>query len=128
VAVIMPPGFRTETKPNGTTIGVDAHGVIIAGGPIIVPTNDPMELVQAHARLNSLVFDHLKQISMGGTQRPIGFFHGTFNGIAFRHIIVPLIGPGYRMGVMVQAPTQRMSESKFQALALELYTRRVVVP
>jgi hypothetical protein len=128
VSIIMPPGFRTEVNGIGTTLGYDTRGVVIAGGPIIVPTNDVSELAKAHARINHLVFDKLQQVPVGGTQRPMGLYHGTFNRVAIRHAAVMLVGPGYRMGVMLQAPTKLMSESKFLALASELCMQRVVLP
>jgi hypothetical protein len=128
VAVIMPPGFRTHVDANGITFGVDARGVAIAGVPILVPTDDPTELAQAHARSNGLVFETMQQIFVGGAQRPMAFFHGNYAGVAVRQIAVPLIGPGYRMAVMFQAPTKLMSDPKVEAMALELYTRRIALP
>ena len=33
---------------------------------------------------------------IGGVQRPMAIFHGTFNGVSVRHVAVPLIGKGWR--------------------------------
>jgi hypothetical protein len=55
-------------------------------------------------------------------------FRGTYGGVAVRHIAVPLIGPGYRVAVTYQFPVKLASDPSVQALALELYTRRIVLP
>ena len=68
------------------------------------------------------------QIFVGGVQRPMAIFHGKFAGVNVRHIAVPLIGPGYRVAVTLQFPAKLASDPSVQALALELYTRRIVLP
>jgi hypothetical protein len=127
VEVVMPPGFRTDVQ-SGITVGFDNRGIMIAAGPITAETNDPQQLAQIHARTNGLVFESMQQIFVGGVQRPMAIFHGSFGGVAVRHVAVPLIAPGYRVAVMFQAPVQLMSDTAIQAMVLELYTRRIVLP
>ena len=126
--IVFPPGFRT-TVQNGITIALDQHGTMIAAGPIEIPTNNPKQLARYHARANGLVFEAMQQVPIGGAQRPMAVFHGKAGGVIVRHLAVPLIGPGYRVFVAFQAPAQRLaSDATLQALAIELYARRIVLP
>jgi serine/threonine-protein kinase len=128
VQLVIPSTFETSTN-NGLTIAHDSTGVLIMAGLIDMPSNDPMELARYHAKRNGFVFDTMKTIFVGGVERPMAMFHGTFRGVAFRHIAVPLIGPGYRVAVMFQAPTQRFTgDASLEGQVIELYTRRIVLP
>ncbi|HMG22481.1 MAG TPA: hypothetical protein VK607_14210, partial [Kofleriaceae bacterium] len=127
VQVIFPPGFRTSIQ-HGQIGAFDDRGIVIAGGPIAVATDDPQQLAQLHARSNGLVFESMQTIFVGGVQRPMAIFHGKVDKVAVRHVAVPLIGPGYRVAVMFQAPTSLMTDPTIQAMVLELYTRRIVLP
>jgi len=128
VALIIPSGFSTAVQ-NGMTAAYDARGVVIMAGPIGFATDDPQQLAALHARSTNLVFESMAQIFVGGVQRPMGIFHGSFNGTQVRHVAVPLIGPGYRVVVMFQAPVAlAASDPAIEALSFELYTRRIVLP
>jgi tRNA A-37 threonylcarbamoyl transferase component Bud32 len=128
VSLIVPSGFRT-TVQNGFTGAYDARGVAIMAGPIAIATDDPMQLAKFHARSNNLVFESMDHVFIGGVQRPMAIFHGTVAGTPVRHVAVALIGPGYRIAVMFQAPAAlATSDPAVQALAFELYTRRVILP
>jgi hypothetical protein len=128
VQLVIPSTFVTSVQ-NGLTVAHDSTGVLIMAGLIDISSNDPMELARYHARRNHMVFDSMKTIFVGGVQRPMATFHGVFNGVAFRHIAVALIGPSYRVVVMVQAPVQRFTgDHSLEGQVLELYTRRVVLP
>jgi len=128
VSLIIPSGFRT-TVQNGFTAAYDARGVAIMAGPIAIETDDPMQLAKFHARSNNLVFESMDHVFVGGVQRPMAIFHGNVAGTPVRHVAVALIGPGYRVAVMLQAPAAlATSDPAVQALAFELYTRRVILP
>ena len=127
VEIIVPSSFR-HGEQAGIMVAMDTRGVVIAAGPIAVATNDPQKLAQYHARTNHLVFESMGQVFVGGVQRPMGIFRGSFGGVNVRHVAVPLIGKGYRVAVTFQFPAQLATDPSIQALALELFTRRIVVP
>jgi hypothetical protein len=127
VEIIVPSSFRYGDQA-GIMVAMDTRGVMIAGGPIAVATNDPQKLAQAHARTNHLVFESMGQVFVGGVQRPMAIFHGTFSGVNVRHFAVPLIGKSYRVAVIFQFPAQMATDPSIHALALELFTRRIVLP
>src|SRR5262249_32855764 len=81
----LPPQFLTRSA-SGITVGADSRGVMIAAAPIAISSNDPKQLAQFHARANHLVLDKLDTVFVGGVQRPMGVFHGSFGGVAIRQI------------------------------------------
>jgi hypothetical protein len=128
VSLIIPPQFQA-TVNGELTIAGDGSDVVIFAGPIEIASSDPMELARYHAKRNNLTFDSMKSIVAGGGPRPMLVFHGKLNGVAFRQIAVPLIGPGYRIGVVFQASVHRLdSDHAVQGMALDLFTRRIVLP
>jgi hypothetical protein len=127
VEIIVPSSFR-HGEQSGIMVAMDTRGVMIAAGPIAIETNDPQKLAQFHARTNHLVFESMQQVYVGGVQRPMAVFHGTYGGVNVRHVAVPLIGKTYRVAVMFQFPAQMASDPSIQGLALELFTRRIVLP
>jgi tRNA A-37 threonylcarbamoyl transferase component Bud32 len=127
VQLVVPSTFETSVQ-DGLTIAHDGTGVLIMAGVIDVAGNDPMKLAQYHARRNGMVFETMKTIFVGGVQRPMAIFHGTFRGVAFRHIAVALLGPSYRVVVMFQAPVPRFASNALDSQVLDLYTRRIILP
>jgi hypothetical protein len=127
VSIIVPSSFR-HGEQAGILVAMDTRGVMIAAGPIVISTNDPQKLAQYHARANHLTYDSMSQVFIGGVQRPMAIFHGTFNGVNVRHVAVPLIGKGYRVAVAFQFPAQLATDPSIQGLALELFTRRILLP
>jgi len=128
VELVIPPQFRTTVKDGGT-IAVDDRNVMIAAGPIDLASNDPRVLAKDYARRMHLVFDEMDTIFVGGVERPKLSFHGTFQGVAVRNVAVPLIGPGYRIAVIFQAPDALVeSDPSVAGLLFDLYTRRVILP
>ncbi|HSS02025.1 MAG TPA: hypothetical protein VLM79_33430, partial [Kofleriaceae bacterium] len=127
VSIIVPSSFR-HSEQAGLLVAMDTRGVMIAAGPIVVSTNDPQKLAQIHARTNHLTYESMSQMFIGGVQRPMAIFHGTFNGVNVRHVAVPLIGKGYRVAVAFQFPAQLATDPSIQGLAIELFTRRILLP
>jgi serine/threonine protein kinase len=127
VEVIVPSSFR-HGQQGDVMVAMDTRGVVIAAGAIVVDSDDPEELAKVHGRMNKLVFESWDKVVVGGVQRPVAIFRGKFAGANIRHFAVPLIGPGYRVAVTYQFPTKLASDPSVQALALELYTRRIVLP
>jgi len=127
LSIIVPSSFK-HNEQAGIMVAMDGRGVIIAGGPIMASTDNAKELARLHARMNHLTFDSMDKVFVGGVQRPMAIFHGTYAGHNIRHVAVPLIGPGYRVAVTFQFPVHLASDPSVQALALDLYTRRIVLP
>ena len=128
VALVLPPGFRVAAQNAAGVAAFDGRGVMIAGGPIVVATNDIQELVKAHAQLNGLTFDKLTQAPIAGSQRPLALFHGTFQNVPVIHVVAPLIGHGYRVAVAVQFPIALAQDPDIAQLVADVYGRRIVVP
>jgi hypothetical protein len=127
VSLIIPPGFQTSSQ-NGVTFAVDARGVSIGAAPIDVATNDPKQLARIYARRNNLVVDSMQTVYIGGVQRAMVIFRGSLRGVAVRQAAVPLIGPGYRLIVAFQTPTQLAKDTSVTAQLFDLYARRIVLP
>jgi serine/threonine protein kinase len=124
----IPPQFQTTTQ-GALTGATDGGGLAIFAGPIELASNDPMDLARDYARRNHVTFDVMKSIRIGGMDRPLLAFHGKLNGVVMRQIGVPLIGPGYRIAVIFQAPAQRLDTDRAtQGVAFELFTQRIMLP
>ena len=128
VSLIVPPGFQTSVQ-KAMTVAHDSRGVMIGAGPIDGATNDPQELARIYAKRSGMVFESMQHIYVGGVQRSMAIFRGSLHGVAIRHAAVPLIGPGYRVAVVYQAPTKlAASDSSITAQLFDLYARRIVLP
>jgi eukaryotic-like serine/threonine-protein kinase len=128
VSLIVPPGFQT-TLQNGAIAATDARGVIIAAGPIDVGTNDPKQLARNYAKRTGLVLESMQTIYVGSVQCAMAIFRGSIRGMAVRQAVVPLIGPGYRVAVVFQAPAQlAKTDVSVTAQMFELFGKRVVLP
>jgi serine/threonine protein kinase len=127
VSLIVPPGFRTAAG-KGNTIALDDRGIVITAGPIRAQTSDPVQLAKIHAQSNGLVFEEMDSVVVGGRRRPMAIFHGSFGGVELHHVAVALIGPRYRVVVTFQLPASIASNPEIEALAAELYERRIVLP
>ena len=127
VQVVIPAGFQIAAKDN-LVVAANPRGVLIAGGPIAIASNDPKELAQYHARVNHLVFDQLMTVPVGGVQRPAAAFHATFAGVAVIHLAVALIGPTYRVAVAFQFPVALGKDAPTSRLADDLFKRGILLP
>jgi hypothetical protein len=127
VQLVIPPGFQIAAKDN-LVVAANPRGVLIAGGPIVVPSNDPKELAQYHARVNHLVFDKLFTVPVGGVQRPAALFHATVGKVTMAHIAVILIGPTYRVAVAFQFPATLYKDAATVRIGDDLFGRGVLLP
>jgi serine/threonine-protein kinase len=128
VEILFPSEFRTTVK-DGATLAVDDRNVVIAAAPIDHASNDPSVLAKDYARRFHLVYDSRDTIFVGGVQRPKLNFHATVDGVLVRNVAVPLIGPGYRIAVVFQAPDHLTnSDPSVAGLMFDLYTRRITLP
>ena len=127
VQLVIPAGFQIAAKDN-LVIAANPHGVLIAGGPIAIASNDPKELAQYHARVNHLVFDKLMTVPVGGVQRPAAAFHATFAGVAVIQLAVVLIGPTYRVAVAFQFPAALSNDAATGRVADNLFKRGILLP
>jgi len=128
VSLIVPPGFQTSAR-DGATIAYDPRGVMIAAAPIDVATNDPKQLARSYAKRSGLVLESMQALYSGGAQRSMMIFRGSIKGVAVRQAAVPLIGPGYRVAVVFQAPAQlARTDPSITAQLFELFGKRIVLP
>jgi eukaryotic-like serine/threonine-protein kinase len=127
VQLVIPTGFQIAAKDN-LVVAANPRGVLIAGGPIAIASNDPNELAQYHARVNHLVFDALTTVRIGGVQRPAAVFHATFAGVEVFHIAVALIGPTYRVAVAFQFPATLVKDAAIKHLVEDMFTRGILLP
>jgi serine/threonine-protein kinase len=127
VQLVIPAGFQIAAKDN-LVVAANPRGVLIAGGPIAIASNDPKELAQYHAKVNHLVLDQLMTVPVGGVQRPAAVFHATFAGVAVIHLAVALIGPTYRVAVAFQFPVALGKDAPTSRLADDLFKRGILLP
>jgi hypothetical protein len=127
VQLVIPAGFQIAAKDN-LVVATNPRGVLIAGGPIVIASNDPKELAQYHAKVNHLVFDTMSTVPVGGVQRPAAVFHATFAGVAVFHIVVELIGPKYRVAVAFQFPAALAKDAATQRIVEDLFQRGILLP
>jgi serine/threonine-protein kinase len=127
VSIIVPPGFQVRTQ-DGATVVFDARGVAIAAAPLVDDSDDPHELAQAYAASTGLALESMGTALVAGEPQQMAIFHGSLQGVEVRQFGVPLIGPGYRIGVIFQAPVRLVADPGVQRLLLELWPRRIVVP
>ena len=127
VSIIVPPGFQVRTQ-DGATVVFDARGVAIAAAPLVDDSDDPHELAQAYAASTGLALESMGTAFVAGEPQQMAIFHGSLQGVEVRQFGVPLIGPGYRIGVIFQAPVRLVADPGVQRLLLELWPRRIVVP
>ena len=127
VQLVIPAGFQIAAKDN-LVVAASPRGVLIAGGPIVIASNDPKELAQYHARVNHLVFDKLTTVPVAGVQRPAAVFHATFAGVLVAHVAVPLIGPTYRVAVAFQFPATLVKDKALERLAEDFFAHGILLP
>ena len=127
VQLVIPAGFQIAAKDH-LVVAANPRGVLIAGGPIAIASNDPKELAKYHARVNHLVFDTMSTVPVGGVQRPAALFHATFAGVAVVHVAVVLIGPRYRVAVAFQFPAALVKDAATERIAEDLFKRGILLP
>jgi serine/threonine-protein kinase len=127
VQLVIPAGFQIAAKDN-LVVAANPRGVLIAGGPIAIASNDPKQLAQYHAKVNHLVFDTLTTVPVAGVQRPAAVFHATFAGVQVAHLAVVLIGPTYRVAVALQFPATLLKDKATERIAEDLFAHGVLLP
>jgi hypothetical protein len=127
VQLVIPAGFQISAR-NNVVVAINPRGVLIAGGPIAIASNDPKQLAQYHARVNHLVLDKLDTMLVGGAQRPAALFHGMVGKVAIGQIVVALIGPKYRVAVALQIPAALANDPATTHLALDVFMRGIIFP
>ncbi|HEY0192373.1 MAG TPA: serine/threonine-protein kinase [Kofleriaceae bacterium] len=132
VSLIIPPSYTQTGTKGALTYAVDPiHNRAIFAGPIEPASNDLDELARYHARVNHLTpHGERVQITVGGVGRSLLYFDGVLpNKLAIRQVVLPLIGPGYRVVVIFQALQDQLEHDQAtQMEALNVFTQRVVLP
>lgn len=131
VSLIIPPEFSQTGTQGNLIYALDVgNNLLITAGPIALPTNNLEELAAYHAKTNKLTREpKTVQITVGGVQRPLYYFDGVADKIPFRQVVLPLIGPGYRIAVIFQAPRAQLeTDQALQMEMLNLFTQRIVLP
>jgi hypothetical protein len=127
VQLVIPAGFQIMAKDD-LVAAANPRGVLIAGGPIAIASNDPKELARYHARVNHLVFDKMTTLPVAGVQHPAAVFHATVAGVLVAHVAVALIGPTYRVAVAFQFPLTLAKDKATEQLIEDLFTRGIILP
>jgi hypothetical protein len=68
------------------------------------------------------------KVTSAGKQRPALTFVGQVNGIPVNQIVVLYIEPGYRIGVLYQAPMASFNDPAFHREVMAFFARNVVLP
>lgn len=127
VKIIAPPGMAVQRQQEGVIIGDLTRFAIIAG-PITESSNDPDALARAYAKLSSLKLEQSQQALVAGQWRKVYAYSGKLQGTPVIHVGVPLLGPGYRVAVIIHMPALAAADKSVQTLGDEVLTRRIIVP
>jgi hypothetical protein len=67
---------------------------------------------------------------IAGAKRKLYTFKGTLNGQEFAQAGLPLIGPGYRIALIVHvsAAAAQANPSGMQAALVDVFARRIILP
>jgi hypothetical protein len=127
VRIIAPPGMPVRRERELVMIGNPKTLAIIAA-PITEKGNDPDVLVRQHAKQLGLELldSHVQRIA--GAQRKVFQLGGTPKGVEIVQIVVPLLGPGYRVGILLNLVAPQQADPKQIELMNEVLERRILVP
>jgi hypothetical protein len=123
-----PGSYQLGKESNFITAHNIATDVWMAIGPITSKTDDLMDIVNTHARAFTLRFDRMQAVNAFGQQRTALLFQGQHGQIQYRQVVLPLIGRGYRMLAVFQAPMAKIDRPEVQQQETELFNRRLTVP
>jgi hypothetical protein len=128
VKIIAPPGMAVKRQAGGVLIG-DLRSFAIVAAPITEKSNDPDVLARAYAKSVGLQIIETKTEQVAGARRKVYAFGGLVNGAAVVQAGVPLLGPGYRVAVIVHlvATGAQVDPSRLMMFE-EVLTRRIIVP
>jgi serine/threonine protein kinase len=128
VKIIAPPGMAVKRQADGVVIG-DLRSFAIVAGPITEKSNDPDVLVRSYAKSVGLQIIETKTEQVAGARRKVYMLGGLVNGAAVVQTGVPLLGPGYRVAVIVHlvATSAQVDPSRLMMFD-EVLTRRIIVP
>jgi len=105
-----------------------AKGILIAMAPLLPGTNDPQKLGEMWTSQTGVTATGSMKIMSAGKLRPALGFVGQVNNVPVNQVVVLYIEPGYRVGVLYQAPTASFTDSAFQRGVMTWFARNVVLP
>jgi hypothetical protein len=128
VRLVVPPGFATQRR-DGNLIAGDLSRLAIIAGPITHAAADPDALARAYAKDTGLQQMGQQVQEIAGAQRRLYMFAGAINRVPVMHLAVPLLGPGYRVAVIVHINgAAAEADPTLLVTASEILARRVLVP
>ena len=122
-------GFTSTTAPDGHVHVNAQRGIVIAMAPLFAGTNDPAKLGDKWRAQTGVTATGSMKIKSAGKQRDaLGFTGVGPNGDDIHQVIVLYIEPGYRLGVLYQAPSDLFEDHDFQRQVMDFFARSVVLP
>jgi len=130
VHLAIPAGFQQQPDLIKHTLAYvnPQTNVWIGCAPLIAGTNDPTELAHHWESLTGAKLQGIGKVMSHGALRDTASFANIVNGVAVVQVIVTYIEPSYRLGVLVQAPTNVFADPKFKAWAQGFYASGVALP
>jgi serine/threonine protein kinase len=127
-SLVPPEGFtQLSSGPSGISYA-NRRGQVVALGPLAPGTNDPQTLASDWEKRTRVNNPHLEQqgaVDCLGHLRQTLVFSATVDGMPVVQVIVLLISPEYRLGVLVQF---RTSDPDGPALLQSIESNGVVIP
>ena len=133
----IPAGAKLRVSSSFTsTVQADAHlhvdparNIMIALAPLYAGTNNPTKLGQRWAKETGVTVTGSMKIKSAGKQRDaLGFAGALPDGTPVNQVIVLYLEPGYRLGVLYQAPTAMFADEAFQRDVMSFFAKSVVLP
>ncbi len=122
-------GFTSTTAPDGHVHVNAGRGIVIAMAPLFAGTNDPVKLGEMWRAQTGVTATGSMKIKSAGKQRDaLGFTGVGPDGDDVHQVIVLYIEPGYRLGVLYQAPSDLFEDHAFQRQVMDFFARSVVLP
>jgi hypothetical protein len=127
VRIIAPPGMPVTRQAGAVVIG-DITKVAIIGFPITERGNAEA-LARSYAKQNGLKLQGGEPMQIAGETRTVYGYLGTVNGFETGQVAVPLLGSGYRVGVIIHVTKASGADPKqVEAFMKDVLTRRILVP
>ncbi len=128
VKLNVPVDFTWSRNGALTTLTGQKLPVMIFAAVITEPSNDPKALAAAYATSTGMTLKGVGTASVAGIPCGSAWFMGMFNGMAVSQAVVALIGPGYRVAIVLQVPASLTNDAELLAWGKNYLQYGVILP
>ena len=109
----IPAGFTVDTSTSTSFVAKHPSGLAIFAAPLDrAEGNDIDVIAQRYARDTGLELQTMQDLPTGGAPRKLALFMGEMQGMHVTQMATALIGPGYRVAVIVHMPATAVSQGE----------------